>query len=113
LSLDEVVGSITIIDDDALDLDYREDSNQHECGQPTLGATCPPPLLKVTAADFQYPNGDGEISTPYNEPKDPFDADYTEDLPNNVGETLDQEHEVTYVLGMTGMTISMADQEQK
>jgi hypothetical protein len=62
LSLDEVVGAITIVDDDAPALDYRDGANHHERGQPTLEATGPHPLHQVTAADLQYPNGDGEIS---------------------------------------------------
>jgi uncharacterized protein YlxW (UPF0749 family) len=70
-------------------------------------------LPQVTAADLQYPNGDGEISISDDEPEDPFDADYIEDLPKNSGETLDQEHEVTSVLGWTGMVSVMSDQEQE
>jgi hypothetical protein len=112
-SLDEVICTITIVDDGSHGVDYRNDANQADPGKPTLGATNPPTLPQVTATDLQYPNGNGEISISDDEPEDPFDADYTEDMPTNLGETLDQEHEVTYVLGLTDMTIAMADQEQE
>jgi hypothetical protein len=32
-------------------------------------------------------------------------------MPTNLGETLDQEHNVNAVLGLIGMAIDMADQE--
>jgi hypothetical protein len=34
-------------------------------------------------------------------------------LLTNLGDTLDQEHDVTAVLGLTGMVIAMAGQEQE
>jgi hypothetical protein len=58
-SLDEVVGTSTIVDDDAPPVDYRDDANRHECGQLSIRATQPPPLPQVTSAYLQYPNEDG------------------------------------------------------
>jgi hypothetical protein len=58
-SLDQVAGTSTIVDDDAPDVHYRDDSNRHERGKPTCRETNPPALPHVTAADSQYPNGDG------------------------------------------------------
>jgi hypothetical protein len=57
-SLNEVVGTSTIVDDDAPAVDYRDDANRHEWGQPTHRETHPPTLPQVTAADLQYPNDD-------------------------------------------------------
>jgi ABC-type polar amino acid transport system ATPase subunit len=34
-------------------------------------------------------------------------------MPTNLGETIYQDHEVTSVLGITGMAITMADREQE
>jgi hypothetical protein len=70
-------------------------------------------LSQVTAADFKYPNEDGEVSDSEDEPEDPSHADYTKDMPTNLGDTLDQEHEVTYVLGLTGMANYVTDREQE
>jgi hypothetical protein len=108
-----VVGITTIVDDDAPAIDYRDDANQHERGQPTHRATRPPPLPQVTTDDLQYPNDDGEISISNNNNEDPLDGDYKDDLPMNLGDTLDQEHGITAVLGLTRMIISMAAQEQE
>jgi hypothetical protein len=56
------VGASTIVDDDAPPVDYRDDANRHECGQPTFSGTNPTPLPQVTAADLQFLNEDGEIN---------------------------------------------------
>jgi hypothetical protein len=112
-SLDEMVGTTTIVDDDAPAVDYRDYAKRHERGQPTRRATNPPPFPQVTAADLQYPNGDGEISISDDDNEDHLDGGYTEDLPTNLVDTLDQYHDATAVLGLTGMAIAMADQEQE
>jgi hypothetical protein len=83
-SLDEVLGTSTIVDDDAPPVDYREDNNQHEHGQSTLRATNLPPLLQVTAADLQYSNEDGEISVTDDDDEGPDDEDYTDYMPTNL-----------------------------
>jgi hypothetical protein len=72
-ALDEVLGASTIVDDDAPPIDYRDDANQHERGQPTLTGSNPPSSPQVTAADLQFPNKDGEISL----------SDYDDDDPND------------------------------
>jgi hypothetical protein len=113
LSLDEVVGTSTIVDDDTPAVDYRDDANLHERGQPTRRATHPPPLPQLTAADLQYPNDDGEINISDDDNEYPRDGDYTDNLPTNLEDTIDQEHDVTALLGLTGMAITMADQEQE
>jgi hypothetical protein len=58
-ALDEVTHASTIVDDDAPPIDYRDDTNRHDHGQPTLTGTNPPPLPHVTAADLQFPNEEG------------------------------------------------------
>jgi hypothetical protein len=70
-------------------------------------------LPQVTADDLKYSNGDGEVSESNEEPEDHFDADYTEDMPTTLGDTVDQEHEGTSGLCLTGMPNAMADREQE
>jgi hypothetical protein len=107
-SLDEVTGTITIVDDESPGVEYRDDANRVESGQLTPRATNPPPLPQVTAADLKYPNEDGQFSESNDEPEYPLDADYTEDMRTNLGE-----HEVTSVLGLTGMANDMDDRKQE
>jgi hypothetical protein len=55
-SLNEVLGASTIVDDDAPHVDYRDEANRHERGQPTLTGTNPPQFPQVTSEDLQFPN---------------------------------------------------------
>jgi hypothetical protein len=112
-ALDEVIGASTIVDDDAPRIDYRDDTNRHERGQPTLTGTNPPPLPQVTAADLQFPNENGEISLSDDDDDDPRHEDYTYDTPTNLENTLNQEHKITVVLGLTDMANAMATQEEQ
>jgi hypothetical protein len=112
-SLDEVIGASTIVDDDAPPIDYRDDANIHERGQPTLARTNPPPLPQVTAADLQFPNEEGEISLTDDDDDDPNGEDYTDDTPTNLENTLNQEHTITAMLGLTDMANAVATQEEQ
>jgi hypothetical protein len=58
-ALDEVLGASTIVDDDAPPIDYSDNANRHERGQPILTGKPPPPLPQVTAAYFKFPNEEG------------------------------------------------------
>jgi hypothetical protein len=73
-----------------INVDNRDDANQHEGGQPNCRSTNPPPLSQVTEADLQYLNDDGEISMSDDDNKDPLDGDWTYDLPTSLGDILDQ-----------------------
>jgi hypothetical protein len=112
-ALDEVLGASTIVHDDAPPIDYNDDTNRHECGQQTLTVTNPPPLPQVTAADLQFPNEGGEISLTDDDDDDPNDEDYTDNTPTNLASTLNREHTITAVLGLTDMANAMATQEEK
>jgi hypothetical protein len=113
-ALDEVLGASTILDDDYPPIDYRDDANRHECGQPTLTGTNPPPLLQVTAADLQFQNEKGEISlTDDDDDDNPNDEDYTDDTSTNLVSTLNQEDTITAILGLTNMSNAMATQEEQ
>jgi hypothetical protein len=112
-ALDGVTGASTVVDDDAPPIDYRDDANRHERGQPTLTGTNPPQLPQVTAADLQFPNEDGEISLSDDDDDNSNDEDYTDDTPTNLENTLNQEHTITAVLGLTYMANSMATQEEQ
>jgi hypothetical protein len=102
-SLDEVLGTSAIVVDDATPVEYRDDANRHERGQPT----------QVTAADLKFPNEDGESSVTDDDDDDPDDKDYTDDMPTNLESTPNQEHTVTAVLGLIGMANTMATQEEE
>jgi hypothetical protein len=112
-SLDEVLGVSTIVDDDVPPIDYIDDANRHERDQPTLTGTNPPQLPQVTAADLQFPNEEGEISLTDDDDNDPNDKDYTDDTPTNLASTLNQEHTITAVLGLTDMANAMATKEEQ
>jgi hypothetical protein len=112
-ALDEVIGASTIEDNNAPPIDYRDDANRHERGQRTIVGTNQPPLPQVTAADLQFPNEEGEISLSDDDGDDPNDEDYTEDTPENWENTLNQEHTITTVLGLTDMENAMATQEEQ
>jgi hypothetical protein len=70
-------------------------------------------LSQVTAAYLQFPNEEGEISLTDDDDNDPNDEDYTDDTPTNLASTLNQEHTVTAVLGLTDMTNAMATQKEE
>jgi hypothetical protein len=89
-------------------IDYRDDANRHERGQSTLTETNPPPLPQATAADLQFPNEEGDISVTDDDGDDPDDEDYTDNTPTNLASTLNQEHTVIAVLGLTDMANTMA-----
>jgi hypothetical protein len=108
-----VIGAFTIGDDDAPPIDCRDDANRHERGQPALTGTNPPPLPQVTAADLQFTNEDGEISSSEDDDDGPNDEDYTDDTPTNFENTLNQEHTITAVLGLTYIANSVATQEEQ
>jgi hypothetical protein len=112
-ALDEVLGSSTIVDDDAPPIGYIDDANRYERGQQTLTGTNPPPLLQVTAADLQFTNEEGEISLTDDDDGDPNDEDYTDDTTKKLANTLNQEHTITAVLGLTDMANAMATQEEQ
>jgi hypothetical protein len=112
-ALEEVISASTIVEDDAPPIDYRDNTDRHERGQPTLTGTNPPPLPQVTAADFQFLNEDGEISLSDDVDDDPNDEDYTDDTPTKLENTLNQEHTITAVLGLTYMANAMATQEEQ
>jgi hypothetical protein len=52
--LGEVIGASAIVDDDAPPIDYRDDTNRHERGQPTLTGTNPPPLPQVAMHKVRF-----------------------------------------------------------
>jgi hypothetical protein len=112
-ALDEVIGASTIVDDDAPPIDYRDDANRHERGQRTLAGTNPPPLPQVKAADLQFPNEKAEVSLSDDDDDDPNDEDYIDDTPTNLEDTLNQEHTITAVLGITDIANAMATQEEQ
>jgi hypothetical protein len=86
---------------------------RHDRGQHTLTGTNPPTLPQVAAAHLQFPNEEGEISVTDDDDDDPDDEGYTDDMPTNLESTLNQEHTVTAVLGLTGMANAMATQVEE
>jgi hypothetical protein len=62
---------------------------------------------------LQFPNEEGEISLTDDDDDDPNDEDYTDDTPTNLENTLNQEHTITAVLGLTDMANAMATQEEQ
>jgi hypothetical protein len=84
-SLDEVTVTIAIGEDASPYVEYRDDANQAERVQFTHRDAHSPPLTQVMATDLKYPNKDGEVSESNKEPEGPFDADYTKDIPMNLG----------------------------
>jgi hypothetical protein len=112
-ALDEVLGASAIVDYDAPPINYRDDANRHERGQRTLAGTNPPPLPQVTAEYLRFLNEEGEISFTDDEDDDPNNEDYTDDTPKNLANTLNQEHTITAVLGLTDMANAMATQEEQ
>jgi hypothetical protein len=112
-ALDEVLGASTIVDDDAPPINYNDDANRHDRGQQTLTGTNPPPFPQVTSADLQFTNEEGESSLTDNDDDDPNDEDYTDDTATNLASTLNQEHTITDILGLTDMANAMATQEEQ
>jgi hypothetical protein len=111
--LDKVFGASTIVDYDAPPVDYKDDANRHERGQPTLKGTDPPPLPRVASADLQFPNKEGEISVTDDDDEEPEDEDYTYGIPTNFRTKLNQEHTITAVSGIIVMANAMATQEEE
>jgi ABC-type Zn2+ transport system substrate-binding protein/surface adhesin len=70
-------------------------------------------LPQVTAADLQFPNEEGEISLTDDDDDDPNDEDYTDDTAKKLASTLNQEHKITALLGLTDMASAMATQEEQ
>jgi hypothetical protein len=70
-------------------------------------------LPQVTAADLQFPNDDVEISVTDDDDDDPDNEDYTDDMPTNLESTLNQDHTVIVILGLTGMENAIANQEEE
>jgi hypothetical protein len=70
-------------------------------------------LPQVTAADLQFPNEDGEISVSDDDDDDPNGEDYTDHTRTNLEHTLNQEHTITAVLGITYVANAMATQEKQ
>jgi hypothetical protein len=62
---------------------------------------------------LQYLNEEGEVSPSDDDDDDPNDEDYIDDTPKNLEDTLNQEHTITAVLGLTYMAHYMATQEEQ
>jgi hypothetical protein len=69
-------------------------------------------LPQVTAADLKFTNEEGEISLTYDD-DDPNDEEYTDDTPTNLASTLNQEHTIIALFGLTDMANAMATQKEK
>jgi hypothetical protein len=65
------------------------------------------------AADLQFSNEEGEVSLSDYDDDDPNDEEYIDDTPTNLEDTLNQEHTITAVLGLTYMANVMAMQEEQ
>jgi hypothetical protein len=79
-TLDEVEGTITIVDDTSPGFTYKEDCNQAERGQQILRATNPPEIEQVHLNQLYFPNVYGVVeSTGKEDSDDGEDKDFEEE----------------------------------
>jgi hypothetical protein len=67
-------------------------------------------MLHQQICNFQMRRG--EISLTDDDDDNPNDKDYTDNTPTNLAITLNQEHAITAILGLTDMENAMATQEE-